>query len=103
MHETELQITRLFNDHLAGLGNTLLGVAGMHPHPRPWANFVVMELLVAAVIVVLFAVLRSRLSVDRPGAFQHTLEVVYEFISGESHDQVGHSGGKYLGYFGTIF
>src|ERR1039458_7886136 len=55
MHETELWITKLFNDYLAGVGNTLTGIAGMANQARPWANFVTMQLLVAAIIVVLFA------------------------------------------------
>ena len=55
MHETELWITKLFNDHLAGIGNAALSAVGMHAEARPWANFVVMEILVALIIVVLFA------------------------------------------------
>ena len=62
MHETELWITRLFNDLLPGLGNTLTGIVGMPPEARPWANFVTMQLLVALIIVVLFAILKPRLS-----------------------------------------
>jgi F-type H+-transporting ATPase subunit a len=103
MHEAELWITKLFNDHLAGLGNTALGLVGMSPVPRPWANFITMQLLVVAIIVVLFAVLRPRLSMDRPGKLQHTFEVVYEFLHGQSEEQIPHQGPQYLGYFGTIF
>ena len=62
MHETELWITKLFNEYLAGVGNTLTGIVGIAPQARPWANFVTMQLLVAAIIVVLFAFLKSRLS-----------------------------------------
>lgn len=103
MHESELWITKLFNEHLAGLGNAALKLAGMHGEARPWANFVVMELLVVAILMVIFALLRPRLSADRPGNLQHTFEVVHQFLSGESEDQVGHGGAKYLPYFGTIF
>ena len=59
--EKELWITKIFNDHLAGLGNSALGVVGIHAEPRPWADYVTMEILVAAILVVLFAVLRPRL------------------------------------------
>lgn len=103
MHETELWVTRLFNDHLAGLGNLALGLFGLHTAPRPWANFVTMQILVAAIIVVLFALLRPRLSMDRPGKLQHTFEVVYQFLRGQSEEQVGHNGPHYIAYFGTIF
>jgi F-type H+-transporting ATPase subunit a len=105
MHEAEaeLWLTKIFNDHLAGLGNAALGLVRMPPQPRPWANFVVMEILVAAIIVVLFAVLRPRLSSDHPGKLQHTFELIYNFLHGQSEEQVGHHGPHYIGYFGTIF
>jgi F-type H+-transporting ATPase subunit a len=103
MHDTELWLTKLFNDHLAGLGNLALSTVGMHAQDRPWANYIVMELLVVLILVVLFAMLRPRLSVDNPGKLQHIFELVYNFLRGESEDQVGHGAHKYLAYFGTIF
>ena len=103
--EPELWITRIFNDHLAGVGKAALDLVKFHTEDpnRPWANFVVMEILVAIVIVVLFAFLKPRLSADNPGKLQHTFELIYNFLHGESEDQVGHGGARYLGYFGTIF
>jgi F-type H+-transporting ATPase subunit a len=103
MHETELWITKLFNDNLAGVGNTLTGIAGMAPQARPWANFVTMQLVVAAIIVVLFALLRPRLSADHPGKLQHTFEIIYDFLREQAHEQVGHASRQYVPYFGTIF
>ena len=103
MHETELFITKLFNDNLAGLGNTLTGIVGMAPEPRPWANFVTMQLLVALILIVLFAILRPKLSADRPGKLQHTFELIYDFVREQAHEQVGHGSRKYVPYFGTIF
>jgi F-type H+-transporting ATPase subunit a len=103
MHESELWITGLFNNYLAGLGNWFLSLVGMHAEPRPWANFVVMQLLVVAVLMVVFALLRPRLSVDRPGKLQHIFEMVYDFVHTQAEDQVGHASHKYLSYFGTIF
>jgi F-type H+-transporting ATPase subunit a len=103
MHETELWITRLFNDYLADIGNALRHVVQIAPEPRPWADFVVMQILVALIMVVLFAILKPRLSVDRPGKLQHTFELVYGFLSEQSEEQVGHDGHLYLSFFGTIF
>jgi F-type H+-transporting ATPase subunit a len=103
MHETELWITKLFNDYLAGVGNTLIGIAGMAPEARPWANFVTMQLLVAAIIIVLFAFLKPRISAEQPGKLQHTFEVIYDFLREQAQEQVGHDGQQYLAYFGTIF
>jgi F-type H+-transporting ATPase subunit a len=104
MHEhREIWLAKLFNDHLPGVGNFTLKLLHIPPEPRPWANFMVMELLVMILIVVLFAWLRPRLSVDRPGKLQQIFEVIYEFVSGQSDDVVGHGGEKYLPYFGTLF
>src|SRR5690242_15461304 len=103
MHHAELWITKPFNDYLAGLGNFFLGLVGMPAQHRPWSNTVVMQLLVVAILMVLFAFLRPRLSLHRPGALQHTFEAIYEFIYGESKDAVGHNGPHYLAFFGTIF
>jgi F-type H+-transporting ATPase subunit a len=99
----EIWITRLFNDHLAGLGNAALNLVGWPSVARPWTNYVTMELMVAAIMVVLFAVLRSRLSADRPGKFQQTFELIYEFVHSQAEDQVGHHGHRYAAFFGTLF
>ena len=63
----------------------------------------VMELLVVIIIIVLFAFLRPRLSMDRPGKLQHIFEIIRDFVRGESEDAVGHGGSKYLPFFGTLF
>lgn len=103
MHETELWITKPFNDYLAPLGNALLGWVGIPAQPRPWADFVVMQLLVAVILVALFAFLRGRLSPDRPGTLQHTFEVIHEFLHEQAEESVGHDGPRYLAFFGTLF
>src|SRR5688572_1668718 len=103
--EHELAITAFFNTYLAGFANTILAWFGMHAEnpAKPWANFMTMQILVFLIIVVLFAILRPRLSVDRPGKLQHTFELIHEFLNGQAHDTVGHHGHKYVAYFGTIF
>ncbi len=103
MQETEVWLTKLFNDYLAGLGNAILGVVGMAHQARPWTNFITMQLLVAAIIVVLFAVLRTRFSVERPGKFQQTFELIYEFVHGQTEDIMGHGGDRYMAFFGALF
>ncbi|MDQ2900606.1 MAG: F0F1 ATP synthase subunit A [Acidobacteriota bacterium] len=105
MKDQDIWLTRLFNHHLAGLGNGILNLAHMHAEDpaRPWANFIVMQLLVALIIIVLFAILKARLSVSRPGKLQHIFEIVYEFLKDETHDNVGHGGRQYLPLFGSLF
>jgi F-type H+-transporting ATPase subunit a len=101
--EKELWITRIFNDYLSGLGNSLLGLVGIHGEARPWANYITMEILVAAIIVVLFAMLRPRLNVEKPGKLQHCFELIYDFVRGTAEDQIGHDGPKYVAFCGTLF
>jgi len=105
MPEHEIWLTRLFNDNLAGMGNSVLSLVHAHAEnpARPWTNFITMQILVAAIILVLFAVLRPRLSMDRPGKTQHLFEVIYTFLRGEAHDNIGHDGPRFLPFIGTLF
>jgi F-type H+-transporting ATPase subunit a len=105
MPEHEIWLTKLFNDHLAGWGDWLLSLFHVHAEnpARPWANFITMQILVAAIIVVLFAMLRPRLSMDRPGKLQHIFEVIYTFLRGEATENIGHEGTKFLPFLGTLF
>jgi|ERR1035438_2105496 F-type H+-transporting ATPase subunit a len=103
MHE--LWITSLFNDSLGGGANAVLNglnVPAADP-AHPWTDWMVCELLVVLFIVVFFAVLRSRLSVDRPGKTQHVMELTYDFVHASAEEVVGHEGPKYVAFFGTIF
>lgn len=103
--EHELWLTALLNRFLAGPADSVLQAVGVRPEDpaHPFSNWFSMELLVVAIIVVLFAILRPRLSVDRPGKLQHIFEVVYEFVDGQARDSVGHGSGKYVAYFTSLF
>jgi F-type H+-transporting ATPase subunit a len=105
MPEHEIWLTQLFNENLAGLGNWLLALFRVHAEnpARPWANFITMQILVAGIIVVLFALLRPRLSMDHPGKMQHLMEAIYTFLRGEASDNIGHEGPKFLPFLGTLF
>ena len=80
MPEHEPWLTALFNDHLAGVANSVLSMLGLKTFERPWSTPMCMEILVAVIIVILFAILKSKLSMDRPGTLQHSLEVIYDFL-----------------------
>lgn len=105
MPEHELWVTALFNQYLAGAGNALLAIVGAHAKDdaRPWANFVTVQLLVALIVIILFAVLRGRLSMDKPGKVQQVFEVIYQFLHSQSEEIVGHHGPKFLHLFATLF
>src|SRR5262249_15515011 len=68
-----------------------------------WQDFIVMQIVVVALLMVLFAILRTRISFDRPGPLQHTFELIYDFVKGQAEDQIGHGAHKYLAFFGTLF
>ncbi len=55
-----------------------------------WLNNVLtMEVVVVAFLVLVFVLVRSRMSVERPGGLQHLTELLHEFISNQSADIIG--------------
>ena len=104
MTSHEALLTQLFNKYLAGLGNSLLTLFGQQTSDTPWADHIVMQLLVALIMIVLFLILRSRLSVDKPGKLQHIFELIHGFVSEQAEDQVGHHEGRHhVVLFETLF
>ncbi|MBV8477325.1 MAG: F0F1 ATP synthase subunit A [Acidobacteria bacterium] len=103
--EHQLLITDIVNRAFAGPANAILnglGVPAKDPG-HPWTNWMVCEILVVFFIVVLFAALRSRLSVHTPGKLQHVMELSYEFVHASAEEVAGQAGARYLPFFGTIF
>src|ERR1017187_3267025 len=103
--EQELWVTSLFNQFLAGPANSILNLTGIKvpDAAHPWSDWMVCELLVTGLIVVLFAYLRARLSVDNPGKTQHTFELAYEFFRASAEEIGGHDAVQYVPFFGTLF
>jgi F-type H+-transporting ATPase subunit a len=77
---------------------------GIHPkHPAtPISNSFAMELLVAVLLAIFFVAVRARLSVESPGALQHTMEGINGFISNIADEVIGHHGSKYVPYLVTL-
>src|SRR5580700_10418775 len=103
--ESEIWTTALFNRFLAGPLDTFLNAVG-HPAAdpaHPWQNWITIEILVVAIILVVFALLRSRLSVDKPGKFQLTFEAIYKFVSGQASESIDHHANRYVPFVGSIF
>ena len=103
--EHELWLTALLNDYLAGAANAILALFRVQAEnsARPWRNFIAMEILIAVIIVAVFALLRRRLSVEQPGKMQHIFEVLHEFLASQGEEIVGRHSGRYLAFFGTLF
>jgi F-type H+-transporting ATPase subunit a len=88
----QLWFTEILNHLFAGPATGLLRALHIDPkYPQaPITNAVAMQFLVFLFLVVLFGLVRSRLSVDRPGALQHIFEGAQGFIEGQSHEIIGH-------------
>lgn len=103
MPESELWVTSVFNDYLPAMGNFFLTLVGRPSETRPWADFIVMQFVVVLLLMLVFAILRPRLSADKPSRMQHTFELLYGFVKGQAENQMGHNAHRYLAFFGTIF
>jgi len=101
----EAWLTKLFNEYFADFANWLLALFGQKAEnpAEPWADFMVMQILVAVILILLFAVLRTRLSVARPGGMQHIFEMIHGFVSEEAEGQVGHDSHRHIVLFETLF
>jgi len=104
MHE-QLWFTALLNKVLAGPTTALLTALGIHPHDpaAPINNVVAMEILVAGILVLFFLLVRSRLSIESPGAIQQTAEMMHEMMAGQAKDIIGHHYERYVPYVVTMF
>jgi F-type H+-transporting ATPase subunit a len=88
----QLWITELLNHVLAGPVTALLRAVHVEPqYPQaPITNAVAMQIVVVIFLAIVFLIVRSRLSVDRPGALQHIFEGAHGFITGQSEEIIGH-------------
>jgi F-type H+-transporting ATPase subunit a len=88
----QLWFTQLLNRLVAGPVDALLRavhVAPAYPH-APISNAVAMEVLVMGFLLLFFVLVRSRLSVEDPGALQHLVEGGEGFIANQSREIIGH-------------
>jgi len=100
----QLWFTALLNHALAGPVTVLLRGLLVEPqYPKaPISNAVAMEFLVFGFLILIFLLVRSRLSVDNPGGLQHVFEGAHGFISGQAHEIIGHGSDKFVGYLTTL-
>jgi F-type H+-transporting ATPase subunit a len=100
----QLFFTRILNHAFAGPANALLRALHIMPEfpQAPISNAVAMEVLVVAILLVLFLLLRSRLSVENPRGLQHIFEGLYNFVQGQSHDVIGHHSERFTPFLMTL-
>jgi F-type H+-transporting ATPase subunit a len=87
----QLPFTALLNRIFGGPVTALLNAIGVHPHyPKaPIPNYIAMEILVVAILFLLFVLVRASLSVDRPRSLQHIFEGIHGFIENQSKEIIG--------------
>jgi F-type H+-transporting ATPase subunit a len=102
-------ITYRVNEYLGGMALALLNALHIQPKPSdlPIPEHVVMALIVLVLGTILALILRARLSVERPGAFQQTAEMlitnpmgfgVRDLVEGN----VPHHPERYVAFVGAI-
>jgi F-type H+-transporting ATPase subunit a len=100
----QLWFTEILNRLFAAPVTALL--RALHIEPRypqaPIPNSLAMEVLVFVFLLLLFVLLRSRLSVDSPGALQHAFEGVEGFIQGQSNEIIGHHSEGYTAFLAAL-
>ena len=99
----QLPFTELLNRIFGGVANALLNALHIHHNAAaPINNAVAMQILVFLLLLMVFAFLRARISVDKPGALQHVFEGITEFINGQSREIIGHDYKPYTPYLVTL-
>jgi F-type H+-transporting ATPase subunit a len=98
-------LTAIFNNYLAGAANAILGLFNLKANDpaHPWETWLVMELLVFFILILLVAVVKPKLSADRPGKVQHLFETIYDFLKTQASEVGIHHPEKYVNFFGTLF
>jgi F-type H+-transporting ATPase subunit a len=76
----------------------LLNALGMAPaNPaRPIPVYFAMEILVVAIIMIVLAIARSRLSVDRPGHLQQVIELTAGGLETQGEEIIGHGAKEFV-------
>ena len=103
MHE-QLWFTAILNKYLGGVTTALLEALHIHPHDpaAPIPNYVAMQVVVFLLLVVFFLFVRSRLSMERPGAWQHVIESLVEFVQNQSREIIGHHSERFTPFLVTL-
>lgn len=96
----QLWFTHVLNRFVGAPVTALLHALSFHPaYPNaPITNAVAMEILVVLLLLLFFIIVRSRLSVDKPGGLQHMVETVEGFINEQAEGVIGHGYERYVTY-----
>ena len=101
----QLWFTHILNQLFAASVTAFLRMLHIEPkHPSaPITNSLSMELLVFVFLLIVFLLVRSRLSVASPGPLQHAFEGIEGFVLGQSQEIIGHHVEPYIPFFAILF
>jgi F-type H+-transporting ATPase subunit a len=103
MHEND-PITATLNKYFGSLATQVLHLFHVQPY-NPQAPITVtfaMELLVLALLVVFFLLIRFSLNVENPGTIQQIAEMIHGFVSDQAESIVGHGSQRYVMFATTV-
>jgi F-type H+-transporting ATPase subunit a len=99
----QLPFTALLNRVFGGVANALLDALHVHHEAAaPIPNYVAMQILVVALLIVVFLLVRARLSVENPGGLQHIFEGIHGFITGQSREIIGQHSEGFTAFLTTL-
>ena len=100
----QLLFTKILNAAFAGPITSLLRSLQIEPQfpQAPITNAIAMEVLVVGFLVLVFILVRSRLSVESPSGLQHVFEGLNGFIEGQSRDIIGHHSERFTPFLTTM-
>jgi len=100
-----LLLTRLLNQIFAAPVDWLLNVVGVHPvnSAAPINDAFALELLIAALMLAFFLVVRFTLSVEKPAPVQQFAEMVHEFVGGQADSIIGHGYERFQSFVTVVF
>jgi F-type H+-transporting ATPase subunit a len=105
--EGQLWLTELLNRAFAKPVNAFLNLLPQVFHPAnpeaPIGNYVAMEILAIGILILFFLLVRSRLSMDKPGGLQHLAEMMDEFITKQSESIIGEHSERFTPFLTSLF
>src|SRR5258707_15494223 len=101
----QLWFTEILNRLFAGPVTAFLRVIHIEPKhaEQPISNSFAMELLFLSILVGLFFLLRSRLSVDSPNGLHPSFEAIEGFVLDQSREIIVHHSEPYTPFFAILF
>jgi F-type H+-transporting ATPase subunit a len=96
----QLWVTAFLNRYFAGVANAILGLFHLRPaYPQaPISNYVAMQIVVFLLLVFVFVLVRTSLSVEKPGPLQHVFEGIYGMIDQQGQEVIGHGHARFTNY-----